>query len=76
MNHNNSGFVLILLLITAAIIGLATAAYFIRGKEGQKSQYESGQEALEQAKDINQKSIEQSMQIKEQLDLQNSINSQ
>jgi NADH:ubiquinone oxidoreductase subunit 3 (subunit A) len=75
MKNTQSGFVMILLILGIALIGLIAGLYFTKGKDEEKSQYEQGQEAIEQAREINQQGIERSMQIKEQLDIQNDINS-
>lgn len=74
MKNKESGFVIILLILGIALIGLIAVLYFTKGKNEEKSQYDQGQEALDQAKQINQQGIERSIQIQEQLDIQNELN--
>lgn len=74
MKETQTGFTLILLIIALAIIALMTGLYFTRGTETQKSQYETGQGAIEQAREINQQGSQNSRQIQEQLELQNDLN--
>ncbi len=74
MKNTESGFVMILLILGIAIIGLIAGLYFTKGENGEKSQYDQGQEAIDQAKEINQQGMEPSIQIQEQLDIQNELN--
>lgn len=74
MNNSQTGFGLILLIIGLALIGVIFAFYFTRDGDEQQSQYETGQAAIEQARQINQGS-QQTKQLEEQLELQNNLNS-
>ena len=65
---------MILLIIGLVLMMLMFGAYFLKSSETQKSQYDAGQEGIQQAKDVNQKSYQQSQQIQEQLEIQNEVN--
>ncbi len=68
MKKSQQGIALLILIISLAIVAVLMGLYFTKGSNGNKSQYEQGQEGIEQAKQIQQKALEQSTQIK--LDLE------
>ncbi len=75
MNKTQQGFGLILLIIGLALIGVMLAVYFTRGGGGQqKSQYDTGQEAIQQAREIQQGSSPQTKQLQEEIEIQNNLN--
>lgn len=65
---NQQGSLLIVLIISLAIVAVLTGLYFTKGSNGEKSQFEQGQEGIEQAKEINQQAVEQSNRIKLELE--------
>lgn len=65
---NQNGSLLIVLMISLAIMAILTALYFTRSSDGQKSQYEKGQEGLQQAEQIYQQGVEESNRIKVELE--------
>lgn len=73
MKDLQQGFGLILLIIGLALFAILFAVYFTRGGEQTKSQYEVGQEAIEQAREIQQGSP-QTKQLQEEIDIQNTLN--
>ncbi len=75
MKNTEQGFVMIVLIIGIALMALMMGLYFTKNGSEPKSQYDTGQEAIEQAKQINQQGIERSTQIQEQLEIQNELNS-
>ncbi len=68
MKANQQGSLLIVLIIGIAIMAVLMGLYFTKDSNGEKSQFEQGQEGIEQAKDINQQSQEQSNRIKIELE--------
>jgi uncharacterized membrane protein len=74
MNNRQQGFMMVLVIIGLVLVTLMFGAYFAKNGETQKSQYDAGQKGIQQAKEINQKSYEQSQQIQEQLEMQNEVN--
>jgi outer membrane lipoprotein-sorting protein len=74
MNNRQQGFMMVLVIIGLVLVTLMFGAYFAKNSETQKSQYDAGQEGIQQVKEINQKSYEQSQQIQEQLEMQNEVN--
>lgn len=74
MKNTQSGFVMILIILGVALAAIIAGLYFTKGKNEEKSQYQQGQEAIEQAKEINQQGVERSMQIQEQINLQSDLN--
>jgi hypothetical protein len=68
---NNSGFLLISLVIALAIIAILFSLYFKKNDSEQASQMERGQQGIEDAKQNKELLIEQNLEIQNQI---NSIN--
>lgn len=65
---NQQGIALLILIISLAIVAVLVGLYLTKGPKGENSQFEQGQEGIEQAKDINQQGQEQSDRIKIELE--------
>lgn len=76
MKQAQQGFGLIALIIVIAIIAIMAGFYFTGGPDEQKSELETGQDAVDQARGINQQSGTQARELQQQIELQNDLNTQ
>ncbi len=67
--NNQNGFLLISLILAIAIMAILAAVYYGGGKDGQKSQKQAGQNAIEQTKQNNE------LMNSQHLEIQNELNS-
>lgn len=68
MKNSQSGFALVILIIGVALIAVIAATYFTKTKSNdQKTQYETGQEAIKQAEQINVESLIEAQNIQNEL---------
>lgn len=68
MQNKQNGFGLIILIIGIALVAIFIAAYFTKtSSKNQKTQYETGQEAIQQAKQINADSLIEAKNIQNEL---------
>lgn len=64
------------MIVSIAIIAIIASIYFTQGKDGESSQYEKGQEGVEQAQEIYNNSVDYSKEVNEVLEIQNTLNGQ
>lgn len=76
MKSYQKGFGLILLIGGLVLILAIISWYFIRTGDESKSQLETGQEAINQATEINNRSAEQAKQLNQELELQSEISAE
>jgi NADH:ubiquinone oxidoreductase subunit 3 (subunit A) len=68
MKQAQSGFAMMLVIISLAIILIFAGFYFSRSSKNEASQYETGRQAIEDAKEINRQTKQQSAEIQKQLE--------
>lgn len=65
--YNQEGFLLISLIIVIAIIAILFTMYYQKGPNGQPSEAQTGQKAIEQTKENNAAQLQDQMQIQNEL---------